>query len=114
LRLFCQCLALLLVLGCTPGADLPPVPAGSGEYRLGPGDAVRLITFGEDGLTGEFRVSDAGTIAVPLLGGVRAEGLTPAELEPKSGSWLIVMRSESGRFSRHEHSTWGFGRSPWG
>jgi polysaccharide export outer membrane protein len=41
---------------------------------------VRLITFGEEGLTGEFRVSDAGTIAVPLLGNLRAAGLTPAEL----------------------------------
>src|SRR5580692_6336134 len=81
LRQLRQCFALLLLLGCTPGHNLPPVPAGSGEYRLGPGDAVRLITFGEDGLTGDFRVSDAGTIAVPLLGGVRAAGLTPAELE---------------------------------
>jgi len=74
------CLALLL-LGCAPGRGLPPIPPGSGEYRLGPGDAVRLITFGEDQLTGEFRVNDAGTIAVPLLGGMRAAGLTPAELE---------------------------------
>ncbi len=81
MRLLSLCLVLLPLLGCTPGGDLPPVPPGSGEYRLGPGDAVRLITFGEDNLTGEFRVSDAGTIAVPLLGGVRAAGLTPAELE---------------------------------
>jgi polysaccharide biosynthesis/export protein len=76
------CFAVLpLLSGCAPGRNLPPVPAGSGEYRLGAGDAVRLITFGEDGLTGEFHVSDAGTIAVPLLGTVRAAGLTPAELE---------------------------------
>jgi polysaccharide export outer membrane protein len=80
-RLLPLCLALLPLLGCAPGRNLPPIPSGSGQYRLGPGDAVRLITFGEDGLTGEFRVSDAGTIAVPLLGGVRAAGLTPAELE---------------------------------
>ena len=81
MRLPRLCLVLLTLLGCTPGRDLPPIPPGSGDYRLGPGDAVRLITFGEDGLTGDFRVSDAGTIAVPLLGGVRAAGLTPAELE---------------------------------
>jgi polysaccharide biosynthesis/export protein len=80
-RLLPLCLALLPLLGCAPGRNLPPIPSGSGQYRLGPGDAVRLITFGEEGLTGEFRVSDAGTIAVPLLGGVRAAGLTPAELE---------------------------------
>jgi len=75
------CCTLLPLVGCAPGRGLPPVPPSSGEYRLGPGDAVRLITFGEEALTGEFRVSDAGTIAVPLLGGVRAAGLTPAELE---------------------------------
>ncbi|HVC63351.1 MAG TPA: polysaccharide biosynthesis/export family protein [Acetobacteraceae bacterium] len=81
MRLLRLCFALLPLLGCAPGRDLPPVPPGSGEYRLGPGDVVRLITYGEDGLSGEFRVSDAGTIALPLLGGVRAEGLTPAALE---------------------------------
>jgi polysaccharide export outer membrane protein len=82
LRPLCVCLTLVLLLcGCAPGRNLPPIPTGSGAYRLGPGDAVRLIVFGEDALTGEFRVSDAGTIAVPLLGGVRAAGLTPAELE---------------------------------
>jgi polysaccharide biosynthesis/export protein len=74
-------LVLLPLLGCAPGGGLPPIPPGSGVYRLGPGDAVRLITYGEDGLTGDFRVSDAGTIAIPLLGNVRAAGLTPAELE---------------------------------
>ena len=81
MRLSAACLALLLVAGCAPGRGLPPVPPGYGGYRLGPGDVVRLITFGEDQLTGEFRVSDAGTIAIPLLGSVHAAGLTPSELE---------------------------------
>jgi len=71
---------LLLSSSCAPGHGLKPVPPGSAAYRLGPGDTVRLITYGEDALSGEFRVSAAGTIAVPLLGGVRAAGLTPTEL----------------------------------
>jgi polysaccharide export outer membrane protein len=75
-------LGLLLIAGCAPGRGLAPLPpAAAGAYRLGPGDAVRLIIFGEDGVSGEFRVGDTGTIAVPLLGGVRAAGLTPTELE---------------------------------
>ena len=86
------CLVLLLLSGCAMehafdhvvdnvfGHNLPPIPPGSAAYRLGPGDTVRLITYGEDGLSGEFRVSAAGTIAMPLLGGVRAAGLTPTEL----------------------------------
>jgi polysaccharide biosynthesis/export protein len=73
--------AVLSSSGCAPGRNLPPIPPSSGEYHLGPGDAVRLITYGEDSLTGEFRVSAAGTIAVPLLGNVPAAGLTPTELE---------------------------------
>ena len=44
-------------------------------YRLGPGDQVRIITFGEENLTGEFRVNDSGNIALPLVGAVHAAGL---------------------------------------
>ena len=70
-----------LLAGCAPGRDLPPLPSrSSGEYRLGPGDAVRIITYGEEPLTGEFRIGDQGTIALPLAGRVRAAGKTPSEL----------------------------------
>jgi polysaccharide export outer membrane protein len=72
----------ILLAGCAPGRGLPPLPPLSGhEYRLGPGDTLRIITYGEDPLTGEFRVSDQGTIAVPLAGTVKAAGRTPHELE---------------------------------
>jgi polysaccharide export outer membrane protein len=76
-------LILSLVLGaCAPGHHLPALPPAAGqEYQLGPGDAVRIITFGEEPLTGEFRVNDSGSIALPLVGSVHAAGLTTAELE---------------------------------
>jgi polysaccharide export outer membrane protein len=75
------CLVILLA-GCAPGHDLEPLTAlSSSEYRLGPGDMVRIITYGEDPLTGEFRVNDQGTIALPLAGSVKAAGRTPRELE---------------------------------
>lgn len=76
-------LALLpLLAACAPGRSLPDLPeATTRDYRLGPGDAVRLITFGEEALTGEFRVNDSGAIAVPLVGSVRAAGLTTRQLE---------------------------------
>ncbi len=75
-------LLLAVVLSaCAPGYGLPPLPSASDTaYRLGPGDQVRIITFGEDTLTGEFRLSDNGNIAVPLLGSVRADGLTTGQL----------------------------------
>ena len=67
---------------CAPGRDLPRLQALSGrEYRLGPGDVVRIITYGEDPLTGEFRVNDRGDVALPLAGSVVASGLTPRELQ---------------------------------
>ncbi len=75
-------LALLALASCGgPGSDLPLLPAtGPVDYSLGPGDQVRIITFGEDTLTGEFRVNDSGNIALPLVGAVHAAGLTSAGL----------------------------------
>ena len=75
------CTLLAALSACAPGADLPPLPpVHQAGYRLGGGDEVRLITFGEEQLTGRFLVDDAGDIAVPLLGNVHAAGLTPMEL----------------------------------
>ena len=71
----------LLLASCAPGANLPPLPSASDTaYRLGPGDQIRIITFGEQQLTGDFRVSDGGTVSVPLIGTVRAAGLTSREM----------------------------------
>jgi polysaccharide export outer membrane protein len=74
-------LALLLLAGCSRIKDLPPLPeGGDAAYRLGVGDQVRLLTFGEDSLSEIFRVNDAGAIALPLLGPIRAQGMTTEEL----------------------------------
>jgi polysaccharide export outer membrane protein len=67
--------------GCAPGANLAALPDYTpGAYKLGGGDQLRIITFGNDQLTGQFRVDDQGTIAMPLIGNVQASGLTPSEL----------------------------------
>jgi polysaccharide biosynthesis/export protein len=72
----------LLLAGCSPGSGLPPLAAtADGPYRLGVGDEMRVITFGEERLTGQFKVNDRGEIAVPLLGTIRADGLTTTDLE---------------------------------
>jgi polysaccharide export outer membrane protein len=89
-RLWLCILLCLLAMGCAPGHGLPDLPpAAPGAYRLGPGDVVRLITFGEDSLTGEFRVSDSGMIALPLIGGIRASGLSPDVLATRVGDALV-------------------------
>lgn len=80
---------LVWLSACAPGRYLPDLPPpASADYRLGPGDAVRIITFGEETLTGEFRVGDSGTLALPLVGSVRALGATPAELEARVSAAL--------------------------
>lgn len=73
--------SLLVVAGCTPGADLKPLPdARPTAYRLGPGDQIRMLTYGEDALSEIFRVNAEGNISVPLLGNVHAAGLTTDQL----------------------------------
>ena len=72
----------LLLESCSPAGNLLPLPDyKSPAYRLGAGDQVRIITFGEQQLTGEFRVDDQGRLGLPLLGPVQAAGLTTRELE---------------------------------
>ncbi|MGD1954102.1 MAG: polysaccharide biosynthesis/export family protein [Sphingomonadales bacterium] len=50
------------------------------SYILGSGDKIRLIVYGEDQLSGEFTVDDAGQLSLPLVGAVSARGLSIPEL----------------------------------
>ena len=51
------------------------------EYRIGPEDVLRVTIFKAPELNGLLRVSASGEISMPLLGAVKAAGLTPRELE---------------------------------
>jgi polysaccharide export outer membrane protein len=83
-------IACLMLAACAPGRGLPELPAADpAAYWLGAGDVVRLITFGEDSLTGEFRISDGGTIALPLIGVLPAAGLSPDGLANRVGKALV-------------------------
>ena len=64
----------------TPVEPQPPAPA-TADYQLGASDKLRIIVFGEDNLSGEFSVSPAGTIALPLIGEVKAAGVSPSDLQ---------------------------------
>ncbi len=61
--------------------DAPPVRPAEAEYVLGSQDRIRLIVFGEEALSGEFSIDASGRIALPLIGEVQAQGLTPRQLE---------------------------------
>ena len=79
--------ASLWLTACAGGAPMQAASdsvapsAVTQEYRLGAGDKVRIITFNEASLTGEFDVSSAGTIALPLVGEVKAAGLTTSQFQ---------------------------------
>jgi polysaccharide export outer membrane protein len=51
------------------------------EYRLGLGDKVRVRVYGADQISGEFPVDLSGLIDLPLVGVMKAEGLTAPELK---------------------------------
>lgn len=81
--------ALTLLAGCTPGGSLPMLPPQeTTAYTLGPGDQVRVITFGEQTLTGQFAVEDSGNVSIPLLGPLHAAGLTTRQFADQIGQQL--------------------------
>ncbi len=83
-RLAAPLACCLWLAACAPGANLPLLAQyDAPRYHLGSGDQVRIITFGEDQLTGEFRVDEQGQIALPLLGSVTATGLTTQQLDQR-------------------------------
>jgi polysaccharide biosynthesis/export protein len=47
--------------------------------KLGAGDTVHITVFQQPDMTTDARVSDAGTVSVPLVGIVKVDGMTPAE-----------------------------------
>lgn len=50
-------------------------------YRLGRGDKIRVTVFGHEDLSGEFEVGASGSLSMPLIGDVPAQGRTAPELE---------------------------------
>ena len=57
------------------------VQAADSDYRLGPGDLLRVSVFGSPELSGEVRVSESGFITYPLIGQVQVSGKSPAQVE---------------------------------
>ncbi len=49
-------------------------------YKLGAGDKIRLLLYGDDVFSGEYKVSSAGNVSLPLVGIIRAKDKTIDEL----------------------------------
>ena len=59
------------------------------EYKLGPGDSVRVQVFQNPELTVEARVSENGAINYPLIGQVNLGGLTIGQAEKRISDALV-------------------------
>jgi polysaccharide export outer membrane protein len=71
----------LLVTACAPGArGQRPPPVGSDDTTLGVGDVFDVRVYGEQELSGQYRVAQDGTIDFPLIGRVEVLGRQPYEV----------------------------------
>ena len=62
--------------GDPPSVTLVAAETASPAYTLDSGDRLRVVVFGQDGLTNSYAVDAAGNITMPLIGPVRARGRT--------------------------------------
>jgi polysaccharide biosynthesis/export protein len=63
-----------------PAAVLPgPAPGGLEPYTLDSGDRLRIVVFGQEGLSSTYIVDVSGKIAMPLIGAVSVRGLTTTQ-----------------------------------
>jgi len=64
-----------------PVAYVAPTPVRyDSSYHLDAGDKLRVVVYGQEGLTNTYAISAGGSITMPLIGAVPARGRTPAGL----------------------------------
>ena len=61
-------------------AAAPLPPSHTAPYRLDAGDKLRVVVYGQEGLTNTYAIDAGGAITMPLIGAVPARGRTPAGL----------------------------------
>ena len=94
LNILLTALALMSAAPQTSGLAEPGAPvsamdepsAASGpsldpSFKLGPGDRIRITTYGERDLSGEFVVGSDGRLSFPLIGDIQADGQTVRDLQ---------------------------------
>lgn len=89
-RLLLLALVGLLLAVRPAGAQAPQANASANapDYRLGVGDKVRVIVYGEDELSGEFQLDATGSVSLKLIGRIEALGLTARQLEGRVADQL--------------------------
>ena len=86
IRMIFAALAIMLPLAAcsSQGAGLPMLEQSKTDdttYRLGAGDKLHIVVAGADDLTADYSVGDNGALSLPLIGDIKASGLTRAQVE---------------------------------
>jgi polysaccharide export outer membrane protein len=69
------------VVVAAPVAYAEPVPVRyDAAYHLDAGDKLRVVVYGQEGLTNSYAIDAGGSITMPLIGSVPARGRTTAGL----------------------------------
>ena len=61
-------------------AAVRSAPSYDAPYHLDAGDKLRVVVYGQEGLTNTYAIDAGGAITMPLIGTVPARGRTPAGL----------------------------------
>jgi polysaccharide export outer membrane protein len=88
---------LLAVIRCLTLGLLPALASAQGlvgaEYRLGPGDVVRITVYNNPDLTTEAQITQQGRITFPLIGEIQIGGIEKGQAEQ-----IIALRLGEGGF----------------
>src|SRR6266849_3367363 len=88
-RLALLAILALVLAACAPQAPGPAVAVDfEAPYTLDSGDKLRVVVFGQDGLSNSYAVDAAGNITMPLIGAVYARERSPAALSQAIGAKL--------------------------
>jgi polysaccharide export outer membrane protein len=91
----------LVLIACLVGFQAPRAADKPGDdYRVGPGDLLRISVFGYPDLSNDIRVSQSGNLTFPLVGAVPVSGLSPRDIETTLSRQLAA-----GRFIRESQVT---------
>ena len=91
IRALLLAVAMLGLAACASSAPVEELPPGDPlsdalgrpEYRLGPGDLLKVQVFQIPDLDRDIRIDNAGRISLPLIGAVEAAGLDIARLQER-------------------------------
>jgi len=72
----------VLLFACSAAPSAAPTPqTDAAAYVIGPGDKLQINVYGQPELSKEYGVSSEGALSLPLIGQVRAAGLSVAQVE---------------------------------